>query len=170
MFTDDEFGPGSPADTPYVSLTIEGTRLEVYYSPDDGVAAHLVDLINAAQQSVYFLAYSFTSDDVADAMLSRARAGVTVSGVFEETQVSSNRGDEYERLRKAGLDVRLDGNPRNMHHKVILIDGQIVITGSYNFSASAEDRNDENALVIYNPEIAAQFEEEFNRVFSQAKK
>jgi phosphatidylserine/phosphatidylglycerophosphate/cardiolipin synthase-like enzyme len=45
-----------------------------------------------------------------------------------------------------------------------------VITGSYNFSASAEDRNDENALVIYNPEIAAQFEEEFNRVFSQAKK
>ncbi len=169
MFVDDQFGPRSPANTPYPSLSVEGTTIEIYFSPDDGVADQLTGLIQSAQQSIHFLAYSYTSDDIADAMLERARAGIQVAGVFEENQVKSNRGDEYSRLRKAGLDVRLDGNPRNMHHKVILIDGQIVVTGSYNFSASAENSNDENTLVIFNSKIAAQFEDEFARVFAQAQ-
>ncbi len=169
MFVADQFGPKSPANTPYPQLTVEGTPLEVYYSPEDGVAAHVVELLSNAQHSIFFLAYSFTSDAIAAAMLERAEAGVTVAGVFEETQVASNAGDEYERLRQAGLDVRLDGNPRNMHHKVIIIDEQSVITGSYNFSQSAERNNDENLLVIHNPLIASQFLGEFQRVFNQAK-
>jgi len=64
--------------------------------------------------------------------------------------------------------VRLDGNPRNMHHKVILIDDNIVIFGSYNFTANAEMKNDENLLVIHNAEIANQFLEEFKRIFDAA--
>jgi phosphatidylserine/phosphatidylglycerophosphate/cardiolipin synthase-like enzyme len=170
MFTDDRFGSASPANTPYPVLTIDDTSLQTYFSPDDSVSAHLVDIIESAQQSVVFLAFSFTSDDIADAMLDRARAGVTVSGVFEDTQVSSNTGDEYRRLRRAGLDVRLDGNPRNMHHKVIIIDDKIVITGSYNFSANAENLNDENLIVIYSPQIAAQYMSEFHKIFDQAQK
>jgi len=170
MFLDDQFGAGSPSNTPYPSLTVEGTHLEVYFSPDDGVASHLAALIRTAQQRVSFMAFSFTSDEIADAMLERAKVGVTVSGVFEATQVKANQGVEYDRMRKAGLDVHLDGNPRNMHHKVILIDGAIVITGSYNYSANAEKSNDENVLVIYNPDIAAQYTEEFDRLMSQAGK
>jgi len=139
-------------------------------SPDDNVAAHLIDLIQRARQSIHFLAFSFTSDDLADAMMERARAGVTVSGIFEEDQVSSNQGDEYNRLLNSGLDVRLDGNPRNMHHKVMIIDEQIVVTGSYNFSSSAEEKNDENVLVIDNPEIARRFEEEFDDQLLKSQK
>jgi phosphatidylserine/phosphatidylglycerophosphate/cardiolipin synthase-like enzyme len=56
-----------------------------------------------------------------------------------------------------------------MHHKVIVIDSQIVVTGSYNFTASAETRNDENLIVIYDPAIAAQYLAEFRRVFSRAE-
>jgi phosphatidylserine/phosphatidylglycerophosphate/cardiolipin synthase-like enzyme len=170
MFIDDQFGPKSPANTPYPSLTIEGTRLEVYFSPDDGVADQLAALIRTAQKNIMFMAFSFTSDEIADAMLERSGAGVTVSGIFEESQVESNQGDEYSRMRRAGLDVHLDGNTRNMHHKVIIIDGKIVITGSYNYSANAEQSNDENVLVIHNPEVAALYLEEFNRVMSQTDK
>jgi phosphatidylserine/phosphatidylglycerophosphate/cardiolipin synthase-like enzyme len=169
MFVADQFGPTSPANTPYPRLTVEGTPIEVYFSPDDGVAAHVVETIAKAQHNIVFLAYSFTSDAIAAAMLERANAGVTVAGVFETNQVSSNTGDEYDKLRKAGLDVRLDGNPRNMHHKVMVIDEQIVIVGSYNFSESAEKKNDENLLIIYNPIIASQFIAEFQKVFGQAK-
>jgi phosphatidylserine/phosphatidylglycerophosphate/cardiolipin synthase-like enzyme len=170
MFTDDQFGPGSPANTPYPDLTVSGTRLEVYFSPDDGVAEHIVALIQGAKQSISFLAYSFTSDDIASAMLEKAREGVTVSGVVESSQVSADLGDEFDNLHRAGVDVRLDGNPHNMHHKVIIIDGQIVVTGSYNFSASAEEKNDENALVIYNPDIASKFMAEYRRVFGEAQR
>jgi phosphatidylserine/phosphatidylglycerophosphate/cardiolipin synthase-like enzyme len=170
MFVDDQFGPSSPANTPNPTLSVDGTLIEVYFSPDDGTSAHLVNLIKGANKSISFLAYSFTSDDIALAMLDQAQRGVSVSGVFEASQVRSNSGDEYEHLHSAGLDVRLDGNPYNMHHKLIILDGQIVITGSYNFTASAETRNDENTLVIHDPGIAAAYAAEFQKVFSEAQK
>lgn len=169
MFIEDIFGTKGGPETPYPQLEIDGTRLEIYFSPDDGTAARLVELISSAQESVSFMAFSFTADDIASAMLARAANGVIVRGVFEESQVESNIGDEYLTLRNAGLDVRLDGNRANMHHKVIIIDDTIVITGSYNFSASAEDRNDENTLVIYSPQIAALFQNEFARVMAQTR-
>ncbi len=169
MFVQDAFGPGSPADTPYPSLTVDGTLVEVYYSPEDGTAARLLELIAGAQHSLRFLAFSFTSDDIAGAILDRAQAGVSVAGVLDAGQAGSNTGGEYENLLQAGLDVRLDGNPSRMHHKVIIIDEAVVVTGSYNFSASAENRNDENTLVIHNPEIAARFLAEFERVFALAQ-
>ncbi len=169
MFVDDKFGPATVADTPYPNLTVDGTPLEIYYSPDDGVAARLVALIQAAQESLYFLAFSFTSNDLGAAVMERAEAGVTVAGVMDAGQVNSNQGTEYDPFRQAGLDIRLDGNPGLMHHKLFIIDRNIVITGSYNFSASAEERNDENVVIIFNPDIAAQYLAEFQRVYTQAQ-
>ena len=79
-----------------------------------------------------------------------------------------NIGTEFDNLRDNGLGVHLDGNPRNMHHKVIIIDEKIVITGSYNFSQSAEERNDENVLFIHNAEVAETYLNEFERVLAKA--
>lgn len=169
MFLEDDFGPGSPANTPYPQLSVDGTPLEVYFSPDDNVLNHILTLVGGAQQSVYFMAYSFTSDKLAEALLARAAAGVEVRGVFEADQYSANIGTEFDHLLDGGLPVRLDGNPDHMHHKVILIDGQIVITGSYNFSANAEERNDENLLVIHSQDVAALFLVEFLRVYNLAQ-
>ncbi|HEX2978707.1 MAG TPA: phospholipase D-like domain-containing protein [Anaerolineaceae bacterium] len=169
MFTADQFGPAGVANTPYPQVTLDGAQLEVYFSPDDGVAQHVIDLIDGATQSIYFLAYSFTSDPIADAMLQRAQAGVMVGGVFEEAQYESNTGTEYDRLKAAGIDVRLDGNPGQMHHKVIIVDERAVAFGSYNFSASAEQRNDENLLIVHDPTIAARFMDEYRKVYGQAQ-
>lgn len=169
MFVEDRFGPGSPADTPYSRLEVEGTPVEVYFSPDDGVAGRLVESILGAKESIHFMAYSFTSNEIAEAVLARAAAGVEVAGVFDESQAGQNQGSEFERLKGAGLEVRLDGNPGSMHHKVMILDGRVVVTGSYNFSNNAETRNDENLLVIEDPEIAARYEEEFRRVFAMAQ-
>ncbi len=168
MFEDDQFGAGSPANTPNPSFSVDGNLIEVYFSPEDGTAARLIELISGAQDSVYFLAYAFTEDDIADAMVERARDGVTVAGVIDSGQ-ADNQGSEYERMVAEGLDVRLDGGSGRMHHKVIIIDGQTVLTGSYNFSASAETRNDENTLVIHNSRIAEQYLDEFERIFDHAR-
>jgi phosphatidylserine/phosphatidylglycerophosphate/cardiolipin synthase-like enzyme len=167
MFIRDMFGDNALSNTPYSSLSINGTVIETYFSPDDSTESRIIDLIQEAERSIYFMAYSFTSDAIAGAILERASDGVPVFGIFEEGQYYSNIGTEFDRLLAAGLDVRLDGNNRNMHHKVIIIDGEIVITGSYNFSRSAEERNDENTLIIYNPNIAARFLAEFEDLFSK---
>ena len=169
MFVEDKFGPDVFADTLYPSLTIGDTPLEIYFSPDDGVAVHLVTLIQSAQESINFMAYSFTSNDIGAVVMERAAAGVVVSGVMDEGQVNFGQGSEYDPFRQAGLDVRLDGNPGLMHLKVIIIDDSIVITGSYNFSTSAEEVNDENLIVIYSPDIAAQYLAEFMRIYTQAQ-
>jgi phosphatidylserine/phosphatidylglycerophosphate/cardiolipin synthase-like enzyme len=169
MFMDDLFGPDVRVGTPHPSLTIDGIRVETYFSPDDGAAARLKELIETARESIYFMAFSFTSDELAEAIIKRAEAGITVAGVLDESQVLSNTGGEWERMNQAGLEVRLDGNPRNMHHKVMIIDGEVVVTGSYNFTANAETRNDENLLVIYSSRIASQYMVEFQRVYDEGR-
>jgi phosphatidylserine/phosphatidylglycerophosphate/cardiolipin synthase-like enzyme len=170
MFVDGLFGAGSPSNTPHPMLSIEGTDLEVYFSPDDGAESQIVRLIAEAETSIYFMAYSFTSSLISGAMVEKAQSGVIVAGVFERTQYRSNIGSEFAAFRASGLDVRLDGNPRNMHHKVIIIDERVVITGSYNFSSGAELRNDENLLIIHNEDVAKLYLGEFERIFTEGSK
>jgi phosphatidylserine/phosphatidylglycerophosphate/cardiolipin synthase-like enzyme len=169
MFVDDRFGPSSPVNTPYPLLQLDNVQVETYFSPEDGVAEHLEALIRSAQDSIDFLAFSFTADDLAEAIRQRAAAGVAVRGVMERSQVETNAGSEYERFRQAGLAVRLDGNPANMHQKFLVIDGKIVVFGSYNFSRSAETTNDENVLIIHDPHIASLFLAEFEKIFTVAE-
>jgi phosphatidylserine/phosphatidylglycerophosphate/cardiolipin synthase-like enzyme len=168
MFLENMFGPDASIATPNPSVTIDGTRVDVYFSPEDGVAAQLLTLLQEAQESIYFMAYSFTANDLGDAIIQRAMEGLTVAGVMDDSQINSNEGTEYDAFMQAGMDVRRDGNDGQMHHKVIIIDGKIVVTGSYNFSASAEQRNDENVVIIYSPQVAAKYLAEFQRVYDQA--
>lgn len=169
MFTEDKFGDNIAAETPNPRVTIDGTPVDTYFSPDDGVQAILLDILNEARESIYFMAFSFTADPLGEAIRARARDGVTVAGVMDEDQVKSNIGTEFDLFNQAGLDVYRDANPGQMHHKVMIVDEEIVIFGSYNFTNSAETRNDENLLVVYSEEIAPQFIAEFQRVYGQTK-
>jgi phosphatidylserine/phosphatidylglycerophosphate/cardiolipin synthase-like enzyme len=168
MFVDDRFGPGSPANTPNPSLAVDGVRMEVCFAPDDGCGQKLVRLLGGAQESVWVLAFSFTSDDLANALIERLEAGVDVLGVMEEAQVTSNKGTDFYRLRSAGANLRMDGNPRNMHHKILIVDDQIVVFGSYNYSYYAESQNDENLIIVYDERFTAPFIDEFKQIYTQA--
>jgi phosphatidylserine/phosphatidylglycerophosphate/cardiolipin synthase-like enzyme len=158
---------GGGRETAQHSYEIEGTMVEVWFSPDDGIEQRLLELLEAAERSILFMAFSFTTDSFAEAMLAAQARGLEVSGIFDESQAFGS-GSEYEPLLADGLDVYLDGNPAKLHHKVIIIDSEIVITGSYNFSKSAETRNDENLVILFSPEIVAEFEAEFARVAAEA--
>jgi phosphatidylserine/phosphatidylglycerophosphate/cardiolipin synthase-like enzyme len=109
------------------------------------------------------MAFSFTLDNMGDALLARAAAGIDVQGVFETTG-SETRFSEMTRLHCAGVNVRQDGNNGVMHNKVIIVDGQVVVTGSFNFSDNAVSSNDENVVIIRNADIASLYLQEFQRV------
>lgn len=170
MFVDDKFGDDVVPATPNQVTEVEGTVIKTYFSPDDGVAAHILNLLNHAKKSIYFMAYSFTSDELGAIIREKAAEGLTIAGVMDEEQVRSNIGTEFEPFVQTKLDVFLDGNEGQMHHKVMIIDSKIVITGSYNFSSSAETRNDENVIFIYSPEIAELFMQEFDKVNTQTQR
>ncbi len=162
------FGNSKRSLTPNPVVQYNGMTVENYFSPKDGVADHVVERVQDAQKSIKFLTFSYTSDPIGKAMIERHDAGVTVQGVFEKRN-ARGIGSEYERLQEEGMDVHRDGNCYTMHHKVIIIDDETVITGSYNYTQRAEDTNDENLLIIDDRALASRYLEEFNRVYQQAK-
>lgn len=184
MFVHGNFGldtdNGTTADDHPTSTPVKvgAATVTPYFSPSRAAQAGAKGAVMAelaqAKRSVEFLAFSFTDDEMADLMASRAAAGVKVSGVFEKSQAAS-RYSEYHRLKAAAqasgspIDVRLDTNPALMHHKVMIIDDSTLIMGSFNFSSSAQKDNDENMLVIKDaPELVARYKAEFARVQAAA--
>src|SRR4029078_1723947 len=110
--------------------------VEVYFSPQDGVSKYVLQRLAAAKRSVFFVTFSYIADVISEAMLAKRKAGLVVRGVFE-SQNAHGSGADFNRLKQGGVDVLEDGNCHILHHKVIVIDEQTVITGSYNFTASA---------------------------------
>ena len=170
MFLEGYFGENSLENTPHPDLFLDGVRIETYFSPDDSPAARIMQLILEAEESIDFLYYSFTSDGIADALLYQETQGIQIRGVFDAYQDRNGLGGEYQRLNDYGLDVYLDVHPEKLHHKVIIIDDSIVITGSYNLTRSAEIRNDENVLIIHDKEIASSYLGEFDWIFLEASR
>lgn len=168
MFEKRQFGPTKDKALPNPLVTISGTRVETCFAAQGKCGAKIIDTIATSRQSVHFMAFSFTSDPIEEAMVARSKAGVQVSGVFETTG-SQTPFSAYGKLKAAGLPVYTDGSPWAMHHKVIIIDERIVIFGSYNFSDNADTQNDENLLIIDNPDIARAFKAEFERVLALAQ-
>jgi phosphatidylserine/phosphatidylglycerophosphate/cardiolipin synthase-like enzyme len=149
-------------------VVINGTDIQALFAAEDEAMQYIIPLVENAKHQIVFMAFSFTQEELGQAMLQRAENGVEVTGIFEK------RGSEteYSRLTPfycAGLKMRQDGNPGTFHHKVIIIDGEIVITGSLNFSENADSSNDENVLVIKNKDIAALYLEEFDRRWSEGE-
>lgn len=168
MFHGEQFGAESPSETPNPVVMVDGVRIEVYFSPEDDVYSRLLPVVQGAQESIHFLVFAFTYDDLAQIMVDKKQAGLTVRGVFERRNVDA-AGSVYSFLRRGEVDVLIDGNPYNLHHKVIIVDEKIVITGSFNFTKAAQTSNDENLLILHSPEIARLYLAEFEKVYQQAQ-
>ncbi len=170
MFEDRVFGNKKDTGGPFSSLRkkyyvkLGESDINAYFSPDDNVERIIIKRLEKARKSIHFMAFSFTSDGIGDVMIKKHRAGVMVAGLIEK-RGSGTRYCEYKRFLAEGIPVHLDRNPFVMHHKVIVIDGEIVITGSYNFSKGASTKNDENRVIIDNADAARAYLEEFKRLY-----
>ena len=160
-----QFGAKSPSTLGDQALEINGSQVLVIFTSEDPVLENvIIPFVQGAESSVYFMAFSFTDYPLADAMIQRRLHGVDVAGVFEAFG-STTEASELRTLFCGDVPVRQDGNGGFLHHKVIVVDGRYVITGSFNFSTRAEEINDENVIVIDNPDIARLYTEEFERAW-----
>ena len=165
---DGQFGPRSPSQIEQQSTVVNGSPIRVVFTSEDrAIAESIIPVVNTAAQSIRFLAFSFTDFPLADAMIQRARDGVDVAGVFEKVGSDTDFA-ELRSLFCAQVPVRRDGNGGFMHNKVIVVDSRYVITGSLNFSTNAEESNDENVIIIDNPDIAKLYMQDFDRVWAFA--
>ena len=166
LVTGGHFGTHATVGAQTPQLTIGGVQVFNYFSPVDHVSDKLVALVNGAQHSVRFIIFTYTDKNLASAMIGRFQAGVDVAGVIENRGASQGA---LVPLACARVPVKVDGNKYTMHHKVIVIDESIVVTGSFNFTKSADTENDDNVLVIYDTAVAKQYLAEYDRVNAIAK-
>lgn len=163
----DSKAPGKQVPNPKVTLS-SGVTIANYFSPTGGTQQAILDKLKAAKSSIRLTAFTFTDTTMADVLKARAKAKVAVQGIFESRN-NGAVGAEYEGLKRAGMDVVEDGNCYILHSKTMVIDDRYVVMGSYNYTANAEKSNDENVLIIDDPNLAKEYTTEFHRLYQQAQ-
>lgn len=165
---------------------IGDTEVEVWFSPDEDAMGRILELASAAKSEIDFTIFAFTKDQLGSALVERFGAGVDVSGVIDQSQLHSNgQYTEGYRLLAAGIPVRLDGNDNSvlpgdyqrgggrLHSKTMVIDPDsddpIVVSGSFNWSSSASQSNDEYLLVFHGGRIAKMYRDYYEYLYSQGR-
>ena len=166
-----KFGPYKTDNTPH-SFSIKGRSVQLYFSPSDNTEDHLSDALRTADSSIYFAVLSFTSDPLYYAIENRYNAGVRdIRGIISD---ANTQGSEFSRLSALApgeiFDFNLDGK---LHDKYGMVDvsyptsDPTVMTGSHNWSKSANTKNDENTLIIHDIYIANQYMQEFKKRYNE---
>jgi phosphatidylserine/phosphatidylglycerophosphate/cardiolipin synthase-like enzyme len=150
-------------------VILNGMLIENYFCPEDCDFAlnRILSLINEAKHSINFMTFSFTDDSIGGALIEKHKSGLEIKGLFEKSQ--NSRYSEYPKLKKAGIDARLDSPDYTMHNKVFIIDNTTVITGSWNPTKSGTEKNDENIVIIHNKEIAGRYNQELERLWKTSE-
>jgi phosphatidylserine/phosphatidylglycerophosphate/cardiolipin synthase-like enzyme len=130
--------------------------IEVYFSPKGGCTEAVVRELGAARQTILVQAYSFTSAAIAKALVEAHKRGVKVEIILDKSQ-RTEKYSEADFLVNLGIPVRIDAKHAIAHNKIMVIDGETVITGSFNFTKAAEEHNAENLLVIRDATLADKY-------------
>ena len=132
-----------------------GPSIRLYFSPNGGGTEAIISEIRHARSEVLVQAYSFTSAPIAKALLDARKRGVKVSVILDKSQRKANYS-AADFLRNSGIATYIDGKHAIAHNKIMIIDRVCVITGSFNFTKAAEEKNAENILVIRgDPDLTA---------------
>ena len=165
------FGPRKLNNTPH-NFVIDGNKVQLYFSPSDGTNSRIGKTLGKAQKSINSSILTFTRRDLADTIISVKNEGSKTRIIFSN---NTDTGNQFAYLQAAGVDVRLKGFSTGLlHHKYAIIDAEpfgytaSVITGSHNWSSSAENSNDENTLIIQNSQVANYFLQEFAARYYEA--
>ncbi len=156
------FVPGCRAqDAPQSQQAQTLPPIEVFFSPKGGCTEAVVKELAAAKATVLVQAYSFTSAPIAKALVDAHKRGVKVEVILDKSQ----KGEKYtsaDFVLHAGIPIKIDAKHAIAHNKIMVIDGETVITGSFNFTKAAEEHNAENLLVIRSADLAAKYADNWN--------
>ena len=147
------------SDAPTVSA-------EAFFSPGDDCPRRIRRLLARAQSSVEICVFTITDDRLSSAILDAHRRKVKVRIITDDDK-ATDRGSDAERLAEAGVDLRMDRSSYHMHHKFALFDSSLLLTGSYNWTRSAADSNEENFIISGDSRFIKPFSQLFEQLWQQ---
>ncbi len=142
------------------------TAAEAYFSPDDDCCRRLVQFLGSARQALDVCVFTITDDRLAAGLLDSHRRGVRLR-VLTDNEKAFDLGSDVERLRAAGVEVRVDRSPFHMHHKYAVCDGRLLVTGSYNWTRGAASDNKENFLISDDRRLVSAYARAFERLWAE---
>ena len=150
------FHTGKTDVLPTHDFKLEGNPAEVYFAPQDRVVERITETALEARETLWYSVFAYTWDDLGDAMVDLWQSGVWVAGVIDKSG-ANGQGSEYPKLLAAGLPVYIDSvmfGEKTIHEKLMVVDSLVTVAGSANWSRNANTSNDENTIVLRDPNVA----------------
>lgn len=144
----------------------EGTAT-VCFTPGGNCTEAIINEINKAKQTLLIQAYSFTSAPIAKAILDAFKRGVKIQIILDKSQ-KTQKYSEGDFFVHAGIPTFIDDQHAIAHNKVILIDSNSLITGSFNFTKAAQERNAENILILHDPILISFYKKNWKSHFQHS--
>jgi len=144
------------------SNNVTNTLPQVYFSPNGGCTDAIVKEIGKAKSEIFVQAYSFTSKEIAKALIDAHKRGIHVEIILDK----SNKSQKYSATDftfNMGIPTFIDAEHAIAHNKIMIIDKETVITGSFNFTKAAEGKNAENLLILKSKELAKVYIDNWNK-------
>lgn len=135
-----------------------------YFSPGDTCKEKIIQVITAAKRTVQVCVFTITDDDIVSALVQADQRGVTVK-VISDNDKAHDLGSDINYLQNKGIAVALDNSSAHMHHKFMIVDSNILLNGSFNWTRSASRYNQENIVVSYDESLITAFSAEFERLW-----
>ena len=132
--------------------------IQVFFSPKGGATEAIVNALAQATNNVLIQAYSFTSAPIAEALVTAHRRGVSVRVILDHSQ-RTEKYSEADFLSHNGIPTLIDAQHPIAHNKIMILDGYLLVTGSFNFTKAAEEKNAENLLLINDSILAKAYVE-----------
>lgn len=171
--TTSKFGPFKTDNTPH-NYIIGGKVIENYFSPSDGANSRIINTLNSANSDINIATMVITRNDIATTIINKYNSGIVNTNVVLDTQ--NPTGNQFSNIQSsiASGHAVLDVLTGILHHKFVVVDNYNaasdpqVLTGSHNWSSSAETKNDENILIVHDANIANQYYQAFYYLYNQA--
>jgi phosphatidylserine/phosphatidylglycerophosphate/cardiolipin synthase-like enzyme len=144
----------------------EAAVAEACFTPGHNCPAKIAELFARARQTADVCVFTITDDRITEAVLDAHRRGVKVRVVTDDEK-AFDLGSDIDRLRAAGLPVRIDRTRFHMHHKFALFDGALLLSGSYNWTRTAAEYNKENFILTSDRRLLAAFARTFEQLWNE---
>ena len=137
---------------------------QAFFSPGDDCLNHIIDLIRKAKTHLDICVFTISDDRISKALLKAKHDGLEIKIITDNDKVLDT-GSDIKNLSNEGIPVKVDNTPNHMHHKFMIVDREIILTGSYNWTRSAAMYNQENVLSTNDKILVNKFSEEFNKLW-----
>ena len=139
---------------------------KAYFSPGDDCLNHILELIDGCENSLDICVFTISDDRIKNALLNAHVENVAIR-VISDNDKLKDEGSDIKELSQRGIAVKIDTTPYHMHHKFMIVDGKILLTGSYNWTRSAARFNQENVLSMQDADVISSFQEHFDELWEK---